>query len=117
MTSKELKIEDAIEKIQKMKSEQEIVDFTVDDERKPVLAAANARIKEIGQPKQGEVKEPITKDTHDFKEGVQKTKNDSGPSQNTAGKQAGMTTGAGMTKDYVTCEDVIENMRKQGRKI
>ena len=45
------------------------------------------------KPKQGEVKDAITKDAADFKEGVQKT------------------------KSYVTCEDVIEKMRKEGKKI
>ncbi|OGO13273.1 MAG: hypothetical protein A2Y53_00885 [Chloroflexi bacterium RBG_16_47_49] len=93
MPSKDLNIKDAQIKIAEMTSAEEINAFIVGDERKTVLDAAETKIKELKGLKQGEQADAITKDSHDFKEGIQKT------------------------KSFVTCEDVIEKMRKEGRKI
>jgi hypothetical protein len=92
MPSLDMNVRDAAIKISEMASAEEINAFIEGDERKTVLDAAGAKMKELTS-KQGEVKETITKDTHDFREGVQKTKN------------------------YITGEDVINNLRAKGVKI
>jgi len=93
MKSNDMNVKDAQIKIAEMISAEEINAFIAGDERKTVLDAAAAKIKELAGLKQGEQAGPITKDTHDFKDGVQKT------------------------KSFVTCEDVIDKMRKEGKKI
>lgn len=78
-----------------MKTSGEISAFIEGDNRKTVINAADERRKALppSQPKEGEVKGPITKDADDFKGGIQKT------------------------KSHVTCEDVLKKMRAEGKKI
>jgi hypothetical protein len=90
-----MKAEEAIALLQGFQTEAEILAFIAGEDRKTVINAAEDRRKALppSKPKAGEVKGPITQDTSDFKEGVQKT------------------------KSYVTCEDVVDKMRKAGKKI
>ncbi|MEW6115654.1 MAG: hypothetical protein AB1553_01980 [Nitrospirota bacterium] len=87
--SKEMKGEEALAEIKNMKNPDFIRAFIEGDTRKTVTDAAEAAIKRLTQPKDGEV-DKITEETADFKDGIQ------------------------ATKSYVTCEDVIKKMREEG---
>jgi hypothetical protein len=95
MKSTTMTAQEAIEAIGAMKSQEEISSFIEGEDRKTVINAAEERRKALppSQPKEGEVKGPITQRTSDFKGGVQ---------------------GA---KTYVTCDDVLKAMRSKGKKI
>lgn len=90
MKSVDFNTKDAPEKIADMLTEEEILAFIEGDERKTVIDAANKKIAELRGPKQGEDTGAITKNTADFKEGIQKT------------------------KGVITCEDILEMRREQG---
>jgi hypothetical protein len=94
-TATTMKAEEAIARIGTFATKEAIEAFMVDEDRKTIIAAATDKLASLqsGKPKAGEQKGPITKDAADFKEGVQKT------------------------KSYITGEDVIEKMRKEGKKI
>ena len=112
MKSTDFNTKDAPEKIAEMTTEEEILAFIDGDERKTVTDAAQKKIAELRGPKQGE-DGPITKKTSDFKAGVEGTKDvnrDSDPLSVT-------DTENGHGKRVVTCEDVLESMRKKGRQI
>jgi hypothetical protein len=98
--------QEAIEEISKMKNPEEISAFIENEDRKTVINAADERRKALTpSSKDGEVKGPITRDTQDFKDGVQKTK-DADPKSRVPS-----------SRSYVTCDDVIKKMRAEGKKI
>lgn len=51
----EVNVKEAVEKIRSLPSPEEVSAFVQGDERKTVVDAAQARIKELQAPKQGEV--------------------------------------------------------------
>lgn len=114
MKSTDYNTKDGPEFIVAMTTVEEILAFIEGDERKTVIDAANKRIAEIRGPKQGEQNDPITQKTSDFKaSGVEGTKSDS----------SSLTTDHSSLsfphspRSYVTCEDVLENMRAKGKNI
>lgn len=94
MKSTDFNTKDAPEKIAEMTTGEEILAFIDGDERKTVTDAAQKKIAELRGPKQGQETDAMTKKTSDFK-----------------------GSGVEGAKGYVTCEDVLESMRKKGRQI
>ena len=117
--SNDYRAEDAISRIGTMKNIEEIKNFIEGEERKTVVSAAEARIKELSDAsqKQGEQKEPITQRTDDFKEGIQRTKSGIGDQGLGVSEETNPQPPVAIPRSYVTCEDVIKKMREQGKKI
>lgn len=114
--SKDLTPQDAAIKIMEFTSADEITAFTDGETRRSVIKTAEARTKEIAtaaprndKPKDGDQSGPITQKTADFKDGIQATKG--------ADPSNPRTLDPSPPRSYVTCEDVIEKMRKAGKKI
>lgn len=93
MKSTEVNITQAKAALLELNTFEDITAYIEGEERKTVIEAADKRLKNIMAPKQGEQAEPITKTTDDFKTGVQKT------------------------KSYITCEDVLVNLRENGYRV
>jgi len=103
MKSTEMNVRDAQITIAEMMDPEEIRSFISGDERKTVIDAAHKRIIEMmGKP--GETG-PITETKSDFKDGVQGVKSDTPHS------------GIRIPKSYVTCENVLKNLRIKAYKV
>ena len=117
MKSTEMNVRAVQIKIAEMMDSEEIRSFISGDERKTVIDAAHKRIIEMmGKPasvgKAGETG-PITGTKSDFKEGVQRTKCDDQNPPSDSPLTKGGDRGV-MEKFYITCEDVLKNLRVKG---